>query len=63
MSWVQPDNVPPLTCTSVDRKSLEGSDSTKVTLADWPAASVALSALMAMVGAVVSGVAGLVLVL
>ena len=45
-------------------KSLEGSDSTNETVALCPAASVALSALMAMVGAVVSaGGVGLVLVL
>ena len=56
-------SVPPLTCTSPWTKSLEISESTKLSCAVWPATRVALSAVIAIVGAVVSGVAGLVPVL
>ena len=63
LTCTQLESVPPLACTSLCTKSLEGSDSTKLSCAVWPAASVALSAVIAMVGAVVSGVAGLVRVL
>ena len=51
---VKGESVPPLTAMSPKTKSADFSLRVKVTSAVWPAVSVALSAVMAMVGGAVS---------